>query len=107
MKKDYDLVIIGGGSGGTATARRAVEYGARVALLESRRLGGTCVNTGCIPKKIMWHAARFGEMLEDAGNYGFQVTNEGVIWNTIKVGRDAYIKRLNEIYNRNLATSGV
>ncbi|HMX15063.1 MAG TPA: FAD-dependent oxidoreductase, partial [Thauera aminoaromatica] len=54
--KEYDLIAIGGGSGGVATARRAAEYGARVLLIEAARLGGTCVNVGCVPKKVMWYA---------------------------------------------------
>ena len=57
---DYDFIVLGGGSGGLAAAQRAAEYGARVAVIESARLGGTCVNVGCVPKKVMWNAAQLG-----------------------------------------------
>jgi glutathione reductase (NADPH) len=70
MSEQYDLVVIGGGSGGLAAAQRAAEYGARVALVESGPLGGTCVNVGCVPKKIMWNAAELGGTLLDAPGYG-------------------------------------
>ena len=107
MRDDYDLVVIGGGSGGIATARRAAEHGARVAVIESGRLGGTCVNVGCIPKKIMWNAARLGEMLDDASDYGFTIERDAFSGQAIKTGRDTYIDRLNEIYRTNLRKSGV
>ena len=69
--KEYDLIAIGGGSGGVATARRAAEYGARVLLIEAARLGGTCVNVGCVPKKVMWYASGIAQALRDAPGYGF------------------------------------
>ncbi|MBK6673369.1 MAG: FAD-dependent oxidoreductase [Proteobacteria bacterium] len=72
MKYDHDLIVIGGGSG-IATARRAAEYGARVALVEAGRLGGTCVNVGCVPKKLMWNAAEFVGAASDARGYGFDI----------------------------------
>ena len=65
MPTQYDYIVIGGGSGGLATAQRAVEYGARVAIIEPGRLGGTCVNVGCVPKKLMWNAASLGHGLAD------------------------------------------
>ena len=74
MSDQYDLVVIGGGSGGLAAAKRAAEYGARVALVESGRLGGACVNVGCVPKKVMWNAADLAAGLHDAPEYGFRVT---------------------------------
>ena len=73
MTDSYDLAVIGGGSGGLACAQRAAEYGARVILMEPARLGGTCVNVGCVPKKIMWNAASLAEQLHDARDYGFDV----------------------------------
>jgi glutathione reductase (NADPH) len=103
MAEQFDLVVIGGGSGGLAAAQRAAEYGARVVLVESGLLGGTCVNLGCIPKKIMWNAAELGSALQDAVDYGFAVEAGGVDWALLKSGRDAYIKRLNGIYAANLA----
>ncbi|HLZ99199.1 MAG TPA: FAD-dependent oxidoreductase, partial [Steroidobacteraceae bacterium] len=67
----FDLIIIGGGSGGLACAQRAAEYGAKALVIESHRLGGTCVNVGCVPKKVMWNAASIALSLADAGDYGF------------------------------------
>ena len=103
----FDLIVIGGGSGGLAAAQRAAEYGAKVALLESHRLGGTCVNVGCVPKKLMWYAADLAEGLRDAGGYGFTLTSEAHDWRRLKDKRDAYIERLNGIYAANLAKRGV
>jgi glutathione reductase (NADPH) len=107
MQKTYDLIVIGGGSGGIATARRAAEYGARVALIESGLLGGTCVNVGCVPKKVMWNASRLREILDNASDYGFSVGHRGFSWSSLKKGRDSYIARLNDIYRDNLDSSGV
>jgi glutathione reductase (NADPH) len=104
---DFDLAVIGGGSGGLACARRAAAYGARAVVVESGRLGGTCVNVGCVPKKVMWNAAHVAESLRDAPDYGFQVSVDGHDWNTLKTKRDAYIERLNGIYERNLANDKV
>ncbi len=103
MAENYDLVVIGGGSGGLAAAQRAAEHGAKVALVESGRLGGTCVNVGCVPKKIMWNAAELGSALHDARAYGFEVASGAVDWPALKASRDAYIERLNAIYAANLA----
>jgi len=105
--KSFDLIVIGGGSGGIATARRASEYGARVALFETEPLGGTCVNVGCVPKKVMWYAAEVASALDQAPNYGFDIDRRGHDFKTLKNGRDAYVKRLNGIYERNLQASAV
>ena len=107
MAYDFDLVVIGGGSGGIASARRAAEYGARVALVEAGRLGGTCVNVGCVPKKLMWTAAEFVGAVADARGYGFDVSIAGHDWAALKARRDAYVARLNGIYESNLARSKV
>tara|TARA_B100000029_G_scaffold469676_1_gene507783 strand:+ start:4653 stop:6032 length:1380 start_codon:yes stop_codon:yes gene_type:complete len=107
MQNNFDLIVIGGGSGGIATARRAAEYGARVALVESGKLGGTCVNLGCVPKKIMWNAARISGILEDASDYGFSINKPDFDWKSLVAERDAYITRLNEIYRKNLESAGV
>ena len=69
--ESFDLISIGGGSGGLACAQRAAEYGAKTAVIESGRLGGTCVNVGCVPKKVMWNAAGIALALADAADYGF------------------------------------
>lgn len=104
---DYDLIVIGGGSGGLACAQRAAEYGARVLLAESGRLGGTCVNVGCVPKKIMWNAAELAQGLDDGSGYGFLTEGASHDWAALKQARDAYILRLNGIYERNLASRKV
>ncbi len=107
MTRKYDYLVIGGGSGGIASARRAAEYGARVALFEDGRLGGTCVNVGCVPKKVMWTTASIAESLHDAAGYGFSTGEVSFNWAEIKQRRDAYITRLNGIYARNLNNSKV
>ncbi len=103
----FDLISIGGGSGGLACAQRAAEYGAKAAVIESQRLGGTCVNVGCVPKKIMWNASNVALALSDAGDYGFKVSLGDNDWSILKSKRDAYVLRLNAIYERNLAAKGV
>jgi len=105
--QSFDLISIGGGSGGLACAQRAAEFGAKVAVIESHRLGGTCVNVGCIPKKVMWNAASVALSLADASDYGFDLTLGGNDWPVLKRKRDAYVLRLNGIYERNLAAKGV
>src|ERR1700752_3058478 len=103
MSEKFDLVVIGGGSGGLAAAQRAAEHGARVVLIESGRLGGTCVNVGCVPKKISWYAAELARALRDAPEYGFRLEGAGHDFGVLKTKRDAYLARLNEIYAANLA----
>ena len=105
--RTYDFVVLGGGSGGLAAAQRAAEYGARVVVVERARLGGTCVNVGCVPKKVMWNAAQVAHALEDAAGYGFSVTRHGHDWAALKSGRDAYVRRLNGIYQRNLERKSI
>jgi len=103
IKRVFDLVVIGGGSGGLASARRAASYGAKVALIEKDgKLGGTCVNVGCVPKKVMFNASAIAEAMHDAKYYGFAAPNISLNWTALKQGRDAYIKRLNGIYEVNL-----
>jgi glutathione reductase (NADPH) len=103
----FDLISVGGGSGGLACAQRAAEYGAKVAVIESHRLGGTCVNVGCVPKKVMWNAAGVALSLGDAKDYGFDVAVGNNDWTLLKHKRDAYVLRLNGIYERNLEAKGV
>ena len=103
MDNDFDLVVIGGGSGGLACAQRAAEYGARALLVEYARLGGCCVNVGCVPKKVMWNAARLAEARQDAPDYGFPAAPDGHDWGELVTRREAYIARLNGIYAQNLA----
>jgi glutathione reductase (NADPH) len=103
----FDLISVGGGSGGLACAQRAAEYGAKTAVIEPQRLGGTCVNVGCVPKKVMWNAASVALSLKDAQDYGFDIKVGQNDWATLKRKRDAYVLRLNGIYERNLAAKGV
>lgn len=107
MTTHFDYLVIGGGSGGIASARRAASYGAKTALIEAGAIGGTCVNVGCVPKKVMWNTAGIAETLHIASDYGFDVEVKGFNWNKVKQARDAYIKRLNKIYDKNLNTSEV
>ena len=102
MDKNFDLLVLGGGSGGLAHAQRAADYGMRVGVVESGRLGGTCVNVGCVPKKVMWYTAEHAHHLGHAADYGFDVDVKGHDWSALKSRRDAYIKRLNDIYASNL-----
>ena len=103
----FDFLAIGGGSGGIASAIRAASHGARAAVVEHGRLGGTCVNVGCVPKKLMWYAASLGHALDDYAGYGFRVSREGFSWPALKRARDAYVERLNGVYARNLEAAGV
>lgn len=102
MDNQFDLLVIGGGSGGLATAQRAAEYGARAAVIESGRLGGTCVNVGCVPKKIMWNAAGLAHALADAPDYGFSVRDASLDFRLLKRKRDEGVAWLNELYAKNL-----
>jgi len=105
----FDFLVIGGGSGGLGAARRAGTYGAKVAIFEAGRLGGTCVNVGCVPKKVMWNAAHVADTIRhDAKEYMFDVTELSEFdFRTFKQKRDDYVKRLNGIYERNLERDNV
>lgn len=106
MTQSWDLIVIGGGSGGLACAQRAARHGARVAVAEPGQLGGTCVNVGCVPKKIMYHAADVAHALVDAADYGFAIGKTQHDWAALKSRRDAYVERLRGIYRENLDKSG-
>ncbi|WP_025771424.1 glutathione-disulfide reductase [Thioalkalivibrio sp. HK1] len=107
MITQFDLIVLGGGSGGIAAAVRAASYGAKVAVIERGRLGGTCVNVGCVPKKLMWNAASIGAAIEEGAGYGFDVELRGFDWPTLKRARDTYIERLNAVYARRLESEGI
>ena len=107
MAEKFDLIVIGGGSGGLAHAQRAAEYGVRAAVIEYKPLGGTCVNVGCVPKKVMWYTAQHKHHLEHASDYGFDLSFNSHSWTELKSRRDAYIARLNSIYANNLDKRGV
>jgi glutathione reductase (NADPH) len=104
---DFDFFVIGAGSGGVRAARFAAALGARVAVAEERHLGGTCVNIGCVPKKLMVYASHFSEDFEDAAGYGWTVGARSFDWPTLIANKDAEIERLNGIYERLLTNSGV
>lgn len=107
MTQNYDLITIGGGSGGVAASNRAATYGARCLLIEKDRLGGTCVNVGCVPKKVMWNGAQIAHALEDAADYGFTVERKHFDWAKLKAERDGHVQELNGHYARYLASNKV
>lgn len=104
---EFDLVVVGGGSGGVRAARIAASHGARVALVEEYRLGGTCVIRGCVPKKLMVYASRFAQEFEEAGGYGWALGKAHFDWATLKTRRDTEVARLEGIYRNNLLAAGV
>lgn len=104
--KEFDYIVLGGGSAGIASARRAAGHGARVALVEARRLGGTCVLLGCIPKKLMYNAAAIADVMGVARDYGFQV-DARLDWSKLKAQRHAVVERLVGIYHHHLEQANV
>ena len=107
MKYDYDLFVIGAGSGGVRAARMSASHGARVAIAEEYRVGGTCVIRGCVPKKLFVYASHYAEDFEEAAGFGWTVGESRFDWPTLIKNKDAEIDRLNGIYIRNLEASGV
>ena len=103
---DFDLLVIGGGSGGVACARRAASYGARAAVIENDRLGGTCVHRGCIPKKLLVYASHFSHDFEDAAGYGWTVGERSFDWPAMVRAKVAELDRLEGIYERLLRDAG-
>ncbi len=108
MATHFDYICIGGGSGGIASANRAAMYGAKVALIEAKDLGGTCVNVGCVPKKVMWHGAQVAEAMNlYAEDYGFDVDVKNFNWAKLVENRQAYIGRIHQSYDRVLGNNQV
>jgi glutathione reductase (NADPH) len=107
MSQHYDLIAIGAGSGGLSIVERAAQYGARCAVIESGLLGGTCVNVGCVPKKVMWYGASLAHALKDAVDYGFDVDMNGFDWHTLKEHRDHYVGNINTWYHSFLSDSDI
>lgn len=101
--KDYDLFVIGAGSGGVRAARMAAGFGARVAIAEDRYMGGTCVNVGCVPKKLYVYASEFGKAFEDARGFGWDSSKPAFDWSTLRDNKKTEISRLNAIYRKLLA----
>ncbi|WP_196139082.1 glutathione-disulfide reductase [Aliikangiella sp. G2MR2-5] len=104
---DFDYLAIGGGSGGIASANRAAMYGKKCAIVEAKALGGTCVNVGCVPKKVMWFAGQIADAFKLAPDYGFDVEMPVLDWQTLIDNREAYIKRIHQSYDRVLGNNQV
>lgn len=107
MSNDFDLFVIGAGSGGVRAARFAANFGARVAVAESRYLGGTCVNVGCVPKKLLVQSAHYPEDFQQSSSFGWRVEEASFDWSTLIANKDREIQRLNGIYRNLLTGSGV
>ena len=104
---DYDYLAIGGGSGGIASINRAAMHGKKCALVEMNALGGTCVNVGCVPKKVMWFAAHVAEAVKFSEDYGFELTQQGLNWSKLVANRDADIQRIHQSYDNVLGKNNV
>lgn len=108
MVKQYDYIVIGGGSAGSGTANRAAMYGAKVLLIEGGQVGGTCVNVGCVPKKIMWYGAQVSEAIHKyAGGYGYEIKDSSFDFSKLKESRDGYVSRARQSYANNFERNGV
>ena len=108
MVKQYDYIVIGGGSAGSGTANRAAMYGAKVLLIEGSQVGGTCVNVGCVPKKIMWYGAQVSEAIHKyAGGYGYEIKDSSFDFSKLKESRDGYVSRARQSYANNFERNGV
>ena len=108
MAQHFDYICLGAGSGGIASANRAAQRGAKVLIIEAKHVGGTCVNVGCVPKKVMWYGAHVAEAMNlYAKDYGFDVTVNKFDWNTLVDNREAYISRIHDAYGRGFANNKV
>lgn len=107
MAQHFDYIAIGGGSGGIASANRAAMYGKKVALIEAKALGGTCVNVGCVPKKAMWYAGQIADALKYGSDYGFDVTLNRFDWRQMVASRQAYINRIHQSYQNVLSKNNI
>ena len=111
MSKHYDLISVGAGSGGLSIAERAASYGAKTAVIEAKELGGTCVNVGCVPKKVMWYGAGVAQGLKDAQDYGFDIDLDGdagkLNWEKLVAKRENFIGGILDWYDGYMAESGV
>lgn len=104
---DYDVIALGAGSGGLSVVERAASYGQKCAIVEHGKMGGTCVNVGCVPKKIMWFGANLSHLIEDARSYGFDVNNNSFNWAHLVKKREAYISGINDWYYGYLKDLGI
>ena len=105
--KHYDFLAIGAGSGGIASANRAALRGAKAAVIEAKTVGGTCVNVGCVPKKIMWYGAHIAEAIKYSEAYGFDIEQKAFDWSRLVKNREAYIERIHGAYHRGFDSNGV
>jgi len=103
----YDLLVIGGGSGGLAVAEKAAQFDRSVAIVEAKRLGGTCVNNGCVPKKVMWYAANLAHAVDDAADFGIDAQRGATDWSKLVNGRDQYIAAINRFWDGYVADLGI
>lgn len=106
-KQHYDLIAIGGGSGGLAVAEKAAMLGKKVAVIESHRMGGTCVNNGCVPKKVMWYAAQLAHAVDDASGFGVPATRGQTDWRKLVDGRDNYVRNINRYWDGYVEQNGI
>jgi glutathione reductase (NADPH) len=107
MNRHFDLIAIGGGSGGLAVAEQAAKHGQRVAVVESSKMGGTCVNNGCVPKKLMWYAAHLAQAVDDANGFGVPAQRGTTNWMELVTGRQNYIQNINRYWDDYLETLGI
>ena len=106
--REYDIIAIGGGSGGSATMNRAAMHGAKAAVIEGNIIGGTCVNVGCVPKKVMWYGAQVSETLKNyAADYGYTIGETSFDFKTLRKNREAYIERSRQAFSNNFNRNGV
>ena len=103
----YDLIAVGGGSGGLAVAEKAAQAGRKVAIIEASELGGTCVNNGCVPKKVMWYAAQAAQAVKDANDFGIKTVAQKIEWQRLVNGRQQYIQNINDYWDGYVDTSGI
>ncbi len=103
----FDMIAIGAGSGGLSAVERASQYGKKCAVIEHKKIGGTCVNAGCVPKKIMWLAANSAVNLENVSGFGFYVLNKKFDWQTLKQARERYVQSINTYYDKHLHNLGI
>jgi glutathione-disulfide reductase len=106
-RQHYDLIAIGGGSGGLAVAEKAAAFGKRVAIIETNRIGGTCVNNGCVPKKVMWYAANLAHAVNDADSFGIPTQRGSTDWRRLVAGRDAYVRNISNYWEGHVYDSGI
>ena len=107
MRKHYDMIAIGAGSGGLSAVERASEYGKKCAVVEVNQVGGTCVNVGCVPKKVMWFAANAAQTIKNSNGFGFDISINDFSWTKLKDGRENYINGINEWYDGYLEKLGI